>query len=54
MKKTEKTGVSFDFEDCHDFYNTLGDCPEGKILSRRDFSKGFSRENCFWDARGWG
>lgn len=48
-RNAKKTGVSFDFEDYHDFYNALGDCPEGKILSRRDFDKGYNRNNCFWD-----
>jgi hypothetical protein len=50
-KNAKRTGVSFEFEDYHDFYDTMGDCPEGKILSRKDFSKGFSRKNCFWDTR---
>lgn len=50
----KKAGVSVDPQWLKAFdyyYKDMGKCPKGKILSRRDFSKGYNKENCFWSTK---
>jgi hypothetical protein len=40
------------WSDFEAFFADLGPRPLGTVLSRRDFAKAYSSENCFWEARG--
>lgn len=41
-------GITFDWDDFKTFLRDMGPKPKGMVLSRKDKSKDFCKENCEW------
>ena len=44
----EGVEVSPEWHDVVQFYNDMGECPEGYEIERLDCTKDYSKENCIW------